>query len=111
MTCCQSYPSALSLRLACVCHTLHYTKRLIETIFVHRFSHGTMPLRTIVKVRKSLKLKRRASDNKLLSFTVCGLIFPVLHQFLFFHVLMFIYRYKHVARTTASFQCPSTQGP
>uniref|UniRef100_A0A3P8PYK5 Trans-2,3-enoyl-CoA reductase-like 2a n=1 Tax=Astatotilapia calliptera TaxID=8154 RepID=A0A3P8PYK5_ASTCA len=35
--------------LACVCHTFHYTKRLIETIFVHRFSHGTMPLRTIVK--------------------------------------------------------------
>ncbi|XP_069554082.1 very-long-chain enoyl-CoA reductase [Brachyistius frenatus] len=35
--------------LACVCHTMHYLKRLIETIFVHRFSHGTMPLRTIVK--------------------------------------------------------------
>uniref|UniRef100_A0A3B5AZE6 Very-long-chain enoyl-CoA reductase-like n=1 Tax=Stegastes partitus TaxID=144197 RepID=A0A3B5AZE6_9TELE len=35
--------------LACVCHTFHYMKRLIETIFVHRFSHGTMPLRTIVK--------------------------------------------------------------
>lgn len=58
-----------------------------------------------------LKLKRRASDDKLLSFTVCGLIFTVLHQFLFFHLLMFIYSYKHVARTTASFQCPSTQGP
>ncbi|XP_016530685.1 very-long-chain enoyl-CoA reductase-like isoform X2 [Poecilia formosa] len=35
--------------LACVCHTFHYVKRLMETIFVHRFSHGTMPLRTIVK--------------------------------------------------------------
>ncbi|KAM6976587.1 very-long-chain enoyl-CoA reductase [Aplochiton taeniatus] len=35
--------------LACVCHTCHYVKRLIETIFVHRFSHGTMPLRTMVK--------------------------------------------------------------
>ncbi|XP_038160193.1 very-long-chain enoyl-CoA reductase isoform X1 [Cyprinodon tularosa] len=34
---------------ACVCHTLHYMKRLMETIFVHRFSHGTMPLRAIVK--------------------------------------------------------------
>ncbi|XP_024136204.1 very-long-chain enoyl-CoA reductase [Oryzias melastigma] len=34
---------------ACVCHTFHYLKRLIETIFVHRFSHGSMPLRTIVK--------------------------------------------------------------
>uniref|UniRef100_A0A3Q2QZ14 Trans-2,3-enoyl-CoA reductase-like 2a n=1 Tax=Fundulus heteroclitus TaxID=8078 RepID=A0A3Q2QZ14_FUNHE len=35
--------------LACVCHTFHYMKRLMETIFVHRFSHGTMPLRAIVK--------------------------------------------------------------
>ncbi|KAG7526876.1 very-long-chain enoyl-CoA reductase-like [Solea senegalensis] len=34
---------------ACVCHTVHYMKRLIETIFVHRFSHGTMPLRIIVR--------------------------------------------------------------
>ncbi|XP_043960543.1 very-long-chain enoyl-CoA reductase isoform X3 [Gambusia affinis] len=37
------------VKLACVCHTFHYVKRLMETIFVHRFSHGTMPLRTIVK--------------------------------------------------------------
>ncbi|XP_026220084.1 very-long-chain enoyl-CoA reductase [Anabas testudineus] len=35
--------------LACACHTFHYAKRLIETIFVHRFSHGTMPLRMIVR--------------------------------------------------------------
>ncbi|XP_031735240.1 very-long-chain enoyl-CoA reductase-like isoform X1 [Anarrhichthys ocellatus] len=37
------------VRLAFACHTFHYMKRLIETIFVHRFSHGTMPLRTIVR--------------------------------------------------------------
>ena len=43
--------TSLSLRLACACHTFHYVKRLIETIFVHRFAHGTMPLRTIVRVR------------------------------------------------------------
>ncbi|XP_069050213.1 very-long-chain enoyl-CoA reductase-like isoform X1 [Lepisosteus oculatus] len=35
--------------LACVCHSFHYLKRLIETIFVHRFSHGTMPLRSIMR--------------------------------------------------------------
>ncbi|XP_018609224.1 very-long-chain enoyl-CoA reductase-like isoform X3 [Scleropages formosus] len=35
--------------LACLCHSFHYVKRLIETIFVHRFSHGTMPLRSMVK--------------------------------------------------------------
>ncbi|TDG97103.1 hypothetical protein EPR50_G00222520 [Perca flavescens] len=37
------------VRLACACHTFHYMKRLIETIFVHRFSHGTMPLGTMVR--------------------------------------------------------------
>ncbi|MEE6495695.1 hypothetical protein FKM82_002119 [Ascaphus truei] len=37
------------VHLACCCHSFHYIKRLIETIFVHRFSHGTMPLRSIVK--------------------------------------------------------------
>uniref|UniRef100_A0AAY4D2G7 Trans-2,3-enoyl-CoA reductase-like 2a n=1 Tax=Denticeps clupeoides TaxID=299321 RepID=A0AAY4D2G7_9TELE len=35
--------------LACACHSFHYIKRLIETIFVHRFSHGTLPLRTIAR--------------------------------------------------------------
>ncbi|CAF98792.1 unnamed protein product, partial [Tetraodon nigroviridis] len=38
-----------AVTLACVCHTFHYAKRLMETIFVHRFSRGTMPLRSIVK--------------------------------------------------------------
>ncbi|POI31622.1 hypothetical protein CIB84_004627 [Bambusicola thoracicus] len=38
------------VNLACICHSFHYIKRLIETIFVHRFSHGTMPLRNIVKL-------------------------------------------------------------
>ncbi|XP_077590477.1 very-long-chain enoyl-CoA reductase-like [Stigmatopora nigra] len=34
---------------ACICHTLHYIKRILETMFVHRISHGTMPLRNIFK--------------------------------------------------------------
>ncbi|XP_037999744.1 very-long-chain enoyl-CoA reductase isoform X2 [Motacilla alba alba] len=37
------------VNLACICHSFHYIKRLIETVFVHRFSRGTMPLRNIVK--------------------------------------------------------------
>jgi hypothetical protein len=32
-----------------VCWTLHYAKRLLETLFVHRFSHATMPLSNLFK--------------------------------------------------------------
>ncbi|KAH0948640.1 hypothetical protein HN011_001205 [Eciton burchellii] len=34
---------------AAVAWTLHYTKRLFETLFIHRFSHATMPLRNLFK--------------------------------------------------------------
>lgn len=35
--------------LAAACYTLHYAKRLLETIFVHRFSHSTMPIANLFK--------------------------------------------------------------
>ncbi|KAI7809854.1 trans-2, partial [Triplophysa rosa] len=38
------------VKLACWCHTLHYIKKLVETIFIHRFSDGTLPLRTIMQI-------------------------------------------------------------
>lgn len=35
--------------IAAACYSIHYVKRLLETIFVHRFSHATMPLRNLFK--------------------------------------------------------------
>ena len=36
--------------LAAFMWSLHYTKRLLETTLVHRFSHATMPIRNLFKV-------------------------------------------------------------
>uniref|UniRef100_A0A671T5C4 Very-long-chain enoyl-CoA reductase-like n=1 Tax=Sinocyclocheilus anshuiensis TaxID=1608454 RepID=A0A671T5C4_9TELE len=39
----------LVVHIACVCHSFHYMKRIVETLFVHRLSHSTMPLCNIFK--------------------------------------------------------------
>lgn len=35
--------------IAAACYTIHYAKRLYETLFIHRFSHATMPLSNLFK--------------------------------------------------------------
>jgi len=37
------------IHLAAICWIFHYSKRIMETLFVHRFSHATMPLRNLFK--------------------------------------------------------------
>ncbi|KAJ8953261.1 hypothetical protein NQ318_015843 [Aromia moschata] len=40
---------SLTAKIATVCWSIHYLKRILETLFVHRFSHGTMPIRNLFK--------------------------------------------------------------
>lgn len=44
-----SKPIHLAVHLAAACWTFHYAKRILETIFVHRFSHATMPMLNLFK--------------------------------------------------------------
>ena len=42
-------PLAMAANVAAACWTFHYAKRLLETIFVHRFSNATMPWKNLFK--------------------------------------------------------------
>lgn len=44
-----SAPISQVVHLAAICYAIHYVKRLLETIFVHRFSHATMPFFNLFK--------------------------------------------------------------
>lgn len=37
------------VHLAALCWIFHYSKRILETLLVHRFSHATMPIRNLFK--------------------------------------------------------------
>eukprot|EP00062_Callorhinchus_milii_P021843 gi/632979000/ref/XP_007906224.1/ PREDICTED: trans-2,3-enoyl-CoA reductase-like [Callorhinchus milii] len=38
------------VHLACICHSIHYAKQLLETLFVHNFSNGNTALKNMLKV-------------------------------------------------------------
>lgn len=40
-------PRAFTVQLAMACWGIHYIKRLYETIFIHRFSNATMPIKNL----------------------------------------------------------------
>lgn len=44
-----SKPMAYVVHIAALCWSIHYAKRILETIFVHRFSHATMPIMNLFK--------------------------------------------------------------
>nr|CAG4646396.1 EOG090X097L [Macrothrix elegans] len=37
------------VHIAAICWIAHYAKRILETLFIHRFSHATMPLRNLFR--------------------------------------------------------------
>lgn len=37
------------VKIACGCWLFHYAKRILETIYVHRFSNSTMPIKNLFK--------------------------------------------------------------
>lgn len=43
------YLYSFCFRVALACWSFHYLKRIYETLFVHRFSHGTMPIMNLFK--------------------------------------------------------------
>lgn len=57
-----SYLNIVYFSIAAACYSFHYIKRLLETVFVHRFSNATMPIMNLFKVGYSSIFKIIASN-------------------------------------------------
>lgn len=44
-----SQPMSQVVHIAASCWILHYAKRILETLFIHRFSHATMPIKNLFR--------------------------------------------------------------
>lgn len=42
-------PMSEVVHIAAFCWVAHYAKRILETLFIHRFSHATMPIRNLFR--------------------------------------------------------------
>ena len=40
---------SIPISIAAICWVAHYAKRILETLFVHRFSHATMPVKNLFR--------------------------------------------------------------
>jgi len=45
----QDQPVNQVVHIAAICWVAHYAKRILETLFVHRFSHATMPVKNLFR--------------------------------------------------------------
>ncbi|XP_072114076.1 trans-2,3-enoyl-CoA reductase-like isoform X2 [Mobula birostris] len=66
----------LVVHLACLCHSLHYIKQILETLFLHNFSDENTALKMMLKFLRSrqqrLMEKRSSVGNKMDEFTALG---------------------------------------